>query len=1580
MGLERRPGPEANGSPARLERSEDSPLLGPTAHRGVPSMLRAGALTGLIAGSTAGAIDAIWSWRAAAQFVPGVIGRLRFVIYTALSHGAVGMLAGVAAAAVFLLLARGSRLGDVVRFGLAEHRARRVNDPRDVVAGLSLVLAGLPVVAIALDIAYRAEIPYLKDRHAIQLVVIVAMGGALAAVAIAIPIAFVIARGIELALRRLVARLPVLASPRAPAVAAAVIVAIGLVGWAWSQWETARQLQLRGAIVAVVWALLAWPAIGVACSFEARLDAIRPWRRRAAWLGGVIALVVVVLWTGGSAALIKAETSYTGLGGGIARTLRRLLDRDRDGYSPFLGGGDCDDSDPTVHPGAPEIPDDGIDQNCIGGDATGKPVREDPAFVPIPASVPKDFNILLVTIDTTRADHLGTYGYARNTSPNIDKLAADGTVFVNGWAHAPSTRYSMPAILTGRLPLDVYYDYSVSGWPGLAPKATTLAEMLKPLGFKTGAITNYEYFDPRRHFNQGFDEYDNSDAALHGQVPGKGPEETHGSSSRQQTDKAIAYVDRHAADRWFLWVHYYDPHYAYEPHSEVPSFGTDRMALYDGEIRFTDLHLGRLFAELKARGLYDKTVVVITGDHGEAFGEHGYDMHGYHLYETKVPLIIRVPGLAPRRATTPAGHVDIMPTLANLAGGTPNDDMMGRSLVDVLAGADRHRVVFQQLSFENNNEKRGGVDEQCHVIYNVSPDPSWEVYRVDRDPDETTDLADDADQCVATRDEVAHWYDNSTIPAGAVDALLVVPPAIAQPLDADLGTSVRLLAADVPAHVHAGESVPITWTFFARGKDRARLEAVRSRRRTGARVRQRRSPSGAAVRVVARGPVHPLHDDDCDPAQLARRPVYRARRHVPRQRARSRDGSARAGERRRGRRGVVRGRPVKPAQRVAWVLLALPALYQLLLLATAIAGRVGYPYDLEWMEGGMLHHALRIQQGHSLYAAPSVDFIPYLYTPLYPALLAVLGKVFGLSYGLGRAISVLSLCAIGATGCISVAGRRDPIAWCGAILALGLFAAVYPFVECWYDLVRCDTLFLAMVTAGIAVMPRLARGGRGRDGRIGHARVAAGAALLALSFFCKQTGIFYVVLGGAIVMVVAWRRVFAYVAMAGVIGLGGTALMNASTRGWFWTYISKIHRAHDFNMDRFWASFGHILWHFPALTIVVVLGLVAVLATWIGRRVLPADAKPFLLWTAAFAVSTIAGAVGWGTEFAVFNAYMPAFLHGAFAAGAALSAIAACARELRPDRPIIADAVPLVAAFALAITCVHARWSPSAYMPTERDAVAGDKLIARLRTLDGDIWLPSHPWYAELAGKTAHVHRMGIQDVTRRQTRVVEGLDDALRTHAFGAIVLDDVDLRRDPISTLFSELPELPRTYHVALSLPGDERPRVFSGARVVPDSIWLPRVSTAPQPGAKLVFDFEQPSWSGWSKSGPAWGDGPAPEAQAGQDLVIGSTGLRFATSMHGGDAATGHVTSPPFAITGPRITMALGGATDASKLRVEMWVDGKLVRTASVPEPGGEALKVVTWNVAELVGSQATLVLVDDSMSGHLDVDDVWIWDAS
>lgn len=667
----------------------------------------------------------------------------------------------------------------------------------------------------------------------------------------------------------------------------------------------------------------------------------------------------------------------------------------------------------------------------------------------------------------------------------------------------------------------------------------------------------------------------------------------------------------------------------------------------------------------------------------------------------------------------------------------------------------------------------------------------------------------------------------------------------------------------------------------------------------------------------------------------------------------------------------------------AWALLALPALYQLVLMITALVGRVAYPYDLEWMEGGMLHHALRLQTGDGLYHEPSIEFIPYLYTPLYPALLALLGEVFGLTYTLGRVISDLSLLGIAVVACISLCSPRSRHAallpaLVGVVLALGLFAAVYPFVEGWYDIVRADTFFLFLVTAGLVAAFHWSDQGTGING---HARVAAVGAILAFAFFAKQTGIIYVALGGAIVLVLAWRRLPTYIAAAGVVGLGGSGVMNLTSDGWFWTYIRKIHAAHDFNMDRFWKSYGNILWHFRALTIVVAVTLVVVGYTWLRRpregcrRELPRQVRPFLLWTATFVVSTVIGAVGWGTEFAHFNAYMPAFLHGALAAGAAIPALAACAGILwaaRRHSTLVVHGVAGAAALALALTCWHWRWQPRRFIPTQTDVAAGDRLIKRIKALDGEVWMPSHPWYLALAGKQPHVHRMGIKDVTWRQNRTVVGLDKALETQRFSAIVFDNRDL--------FLELPKIRQYYRPALELPANERPRVYTGAQIVPDSIWLPSRPAKPPEGARVVFDFEMASWAGWTKAGSAWGTGPVTQALPGQGLVFGASGQRFADSMHGGDVATGRLTSPTFPLDGARLTMQVGGGTDATKLRIELWVEGQIVASSGAPSLGGDTLREVSWDISAQRGKFATLVFVDDATTadGHIVVDDVWIWD--
>jgi hypothetical protein len=707
----------------------------------------------------------------------------------------------------------------------------------------------------------------------------------------------------------------------------------------------------------------------------------------------------------------------------------------------------------------------------------------------------------------------------------------------------------------------------------------------------------------------------------------------------------------------------------------------------------------------------------------------------------------------------------------------------------------------------------------------------------------------------------------------------------------------------------------------------------------------------------------------------------------------------------------------RAAPTLVWLAIAVPALGQLVLLAIAIGARFAYPYDLEWMEGGLLHHAHRISEGEGIYGPPSVDFIPYLYTPLYPATLAVLGSVLGLTYQLGRAISILSLCGI-AVVTLAIAlgparGERPAVraaALGGALLALGLFAASYPYVEGWYDLVRADSLFLLLVTAGIWLAHRSARRGRGWAGQ---ARTAGAAALLALAFFCKQTGVLFVAAGGLVVLIANWRRLASYVAVAGLIGLGGTALLQRATGGWFWTYVYEIHQAHDWNVDRFWMSFGHILWRYPAPTLLVGAGLVVIAVTAVWRRRVPAPARTFAVWSLLFAISTLVGAIGWGTEFAHFNAYMPALLHGAIAAGCALPAIAAClpllvdpeagapaplvapvdaadpadrttpltvaaAEEVRaPARrraarlQLAADGLVVAAGVALAGQLIAAWWQPGRFVPRAADRRAGDALIARLRTVEGEVWIPSHPWYAHLAGKRMYVHRMGVKDVTVRKPRPVLGLDEALRLRLFAVIVLANRDLH------LHGEAPALRRHYQEEDVLPPGEQPRTVTGARVHPHTWWVPAGPPRRPEGAQVVFDFEdgQPWGAAWKVTGTAWGSRPVERALPRQGPIRRAAGQRWVSSMHGGDATTGTLTSPPFRLEGRRLHLRVGGGTEPS-LRVELLVDGAVVRSLSPPPPPSERFRDVVFEIADLHGQTARLRLVDEATGawGHLNVDEV------
>lgn len=426
----------------------------------------------------------------------------------------------------------------------------------------------------------------------------------------------------------------------------------------------------------------------------------------------------------------------------LTNALTKLSDLDHDGHGSLLGARDCSPHDSSIHPGAIDRPNDGIDQNCDGSDLSGSAVvRSTPAWSPHRARPPP--SIVLLSVDALRPDYLGAHAQRElGGTPNLDRFFRQAVVFDKAYAPAPVTLMSLSSAFSGRHPSELVWTFHGTN-RSLGTRNVTLAEMFVKLGYETRAHVATGYMMRGRDFYQGFQFRDSPPAAVRS-VADEGV-----------AQRAITWLDQRTSNKPFLlWVHLFSPHHPYRKHDEF-DFGDGMEARYLSEVAYVDVLIGRLLHAIDTR--FPNAVVVFLSDHGESFNEHGRYYHGKDLYEEalRVPLAIRAPAFAPVRIATKVSLVDLTPTLLDVVGASPDPSMSGRSLLASLKHGvepEGRTLFFEVLPEPRHPEHlRGVLLGDVKLVHNVRLNIR-ELYRLDLDPMERLNLYD-RDRPLAARME-----------------------------------------------------------------------------------------------------------------------------------------------------------------------------------------------------------------------------------------------------------------------------------------------------------------------------------------------------------------------------------------------------------------------------------------------------------------------------------------------------------------------------------------------------------------------------------------------------------------------------------------------------------------------------------------------------------------------------------------------------------------------------------------------------------------------------------------------------------
>ena len=395
-------------------------------------------------------------------------------------------------------------------------------------------------------------------------------------------------------------------------------------------------------------------------------------------------------------------------------------------------------------------------------------------------------NIVLITLDTTRADRMGFLGSKLGLTPNLDAVARQGIVFTRAYSHVPLTTASHTTILTGTYP---QYNHVVDFGVPLSAKLPYLPDLLHQEGYHTAAFVGSLVLDPLDGTAPGFDRgFDTYDAGFRLRPRGKDRYKTVERRAGEVVDRAQAWLNKHPRGPFFLWVHLYDAHDPYDP--PPPFKSRYASAPYNGEIAYADSAVGKLLNVLRAKGLYDSALLAIMADHGEALGEHGESTHGVFLYDETihVPLLLKLPveRAAGKRVEARVGLVDVAPTILQEAGLSIPTAMQGQSLLAIIkpvpAATTGDRPAYAETDYPHRAFGWSSLRALRSGKYLYIQAPQKELYDQISDPKAARNLSASAKAVTETLTEQLEAFRAKT--ATTIPELTGVTPEQAEKLKA----------------------------------------------------------------------------------------------------------------------------------------------------------------------------------------------------------------------------------------------------------------------------------------------------------------------------------------------------------------------------------------------------------------------------------------------------------------------------------------------------------------------------------------------------------------------------------------------------------------------------------------------------------------------------------------------------------------------------------------------------------------------------------------------------------------------------